>query len=83
MTVAVSGDAYSPGELVNVRYSTDLAGPYPSVIVICTATATADGSFSCLGHIPPASIAGPPGGHAITAIGKTSGATARMTFTLS
>ena len=81
--VAVSGEGYSPGEQVNVRYSTGLASPYPSVIVICSATTEPNGTFSCLGHIPPSSIAGPQGGHAIRSIGKTSGAVARMTFTLS
>ncbi len=81
--VAMSGEGYSPGELVNVKYSTRLSIPYPRFVDICSAIANPDGTFGCLGHIPSPRIAGPPGGHAIRAIGKRSGATARMTFTLS
>ncbi len=81
-TVAVSGVGYSSGELVNVTYTTGLAHRDPSKITICSAIAEPDGTFSCIGHIPPPSVAGAIGSHPMRATGKTSLATAKTTFDL-
>ena len=81
-TVAVSGGGYSPGEQVNVKYETGLLSPNPSTVTMCSAIVNPDGTFACLGHIPHPSIAGLEGAHIIEAIGKTSLAIAKTTFTL-
>jgi sugar lactone lactonase YvrE len=81
-SVAVSGSGYSSGEQVNVIYKTDLAGQDPSTVAICSAIANEDGTFSCLGHVPHASIAGTAGDHVMRATGKASGTTAKTLFSL-
>ena len=81
-TISVSGAGYGPGEQVNVKYETGLSGPGLSEISICAAIVNPNGTFSCLGHIPHALLAGSLGSHVIEAVGKSSRAIAKATFTL-
>ncbi len=81
-TISVSGSGYAPGEQVNVKYETGLTPPDPTTLNVCSAIADSEGSFTCLGKIPPASIAGALGPHTIEAVGKISLATGTTTFTL-
>ena len=81
-TVAVSGTGYSSGEQVNVTYTNGLANRDPAKITICSAIVGTDGTFKCLGHIPPSSVAGAIGDHSVRATGKTTLATAKTTFNL-
>jgi hypothetical protein len=77
--VTASGGGFLVGESVKVKYKTGLASP-PSV-VLCTATAVANGSFSCSGHIPSGASAGAAGAHKIVAKGGTSLRKSTTTFT--
>jgi hypothetical protein len=77
--VAAGGEAYTPGEQVEVSYGTGLASP--ATVTICSTTANPDGTFSCSGDIPM-SNAGAAGSHKIKAKGMTSGAIAKTTFML-
>jgi Phosphate-induced protein 1 conserved region len=79
--VTASGGGYLVGESVKVKYKTGLTSP--PAVVLCTATAVADGSFSCSGHIPSGAGAGPAGAHKIVAKGGTSLRKASTTFTRS
>ena len=80
----MSGAGYGPGEQVNVKYETGLPSPGPAEIAICAAIVLPTGTFSCLGHIPHASIAGPHGTHVVEneAIGTSSLTSAKARFML-
>jgi hypothetical protein len=50
--------------------------------IICTATATSNGTFTCNGKIPNSKRAGPEGAHKIVAKGASSHIKTKATFTL-
>jgi hypothetical protein len=79
-SVSVSGKGYAPGEQVNVTYKTGLSSP--KKVLICTTTAAADGTFSCVGDIPSPAEAGVDGSHNVQSVGQTSGTVAKTPFTL-
>jgi hypothetical protein len=79
-SVSVSGAGFNPGDAVKVKYKTDLSAPNPTAVVVCTATAAPDGTFSCSGDIPDRAQAGAKGAHKITAKGSPSGLKATTTF---
>lgn len=78
--VAFSGGGFAPSETVTVTYLTGLASP-PSVL-ICSATSTSIGNFSCTGKIPAVPTAGATGAHNIVAKGSKSLRAPKATFTL-
>jgi hypothetical protein len=80
--VTLSGAGFGAGEQVAVKYITGLSSPKPASVTLCTATATAIGTFSCNGTIPSASTAGAHAVHKIVAKGHTSLRKAKTTFTL-
>ena len=77
--VTVSGESYAPGEEVDVTYKTGLSSP--SSRNLCTAAASADGTFTCSGSIP-AKHPGALGSHNIVAKGVVSLARANVVFDL-
>ena len=79
--VTVTGHWWMPGEKVNVKYKTGLVAPAPTLLMICSVPVASDGSFSCGGHIPSGTNAGPAGAHKISGKGATSGLKASTTFT--
>jgi large repetitive protein len=78
--VTVSGGGFAPGETVKATYKTGLSAPSPASVILCTAIAAGDGTFTCSGTIP--ATAGPAGNHKVKAKGTTSLATATATFSL-
>lgn len=78
--VALSGGGFLSTETVTVTYLTGLSSP--TSVVICSATATTSGTFSCSGSIPGAATAGATGGHKIVAKGGTSKRNPNTTYTL-
>lgn len=70
--ITASGSGYSPGETVTVAYMTGLTAPEPKSVIICTATADTNGTFTCNGTVPSAASAGATGPHKINAKGETS-----------
>ncbi|MGO9343751.1 MAG: hypothetical protein ACLP6E_14730 [Acidimicrobiales bacterium] len=80
-SVTAKGKGYQSGEQVKVYYRTNRHLPNPERLLICTATVTAHGKFSCTGNIPTAHT-GPLGSHEIQAIGQTSGTSAETPFML-
>jgi alpha-tubulin suppressor-like RCC1 family protein len=79
-SVRVAGSGFLSGETVKVQYQTKLASPTSALV--CSSVAHFDGTFSCAGHVPTRSAAGPVGSHDIVANGSTSGVTAKTTFQL-
>jgi hypothetical protein len=73
-SMTTKGYSFTPGEPVKVFYKTGLASP--QTILLCSATAGANGFFACTGSIPSGANAGPAGAHKIAATapsGKASG----------
>jgi len=81
-TVTASGQGFKPLEKVKVSYQTGLISPQPTSVAICTGMVATNGSFSCTGKIPAASVAGAKKAHKVTAFGGTSHLKASTTFTL-
>jgi methyltransferase family protein len=81
--ITVSGTGFSPREPIEVKYRTGLWAPDPASVVIFRATAAADGSFTCSGHIPSGTTAGEKGVHTIKARGARSGLKATTSLSLS
>jgi hypothetical protein len=81
-SVTASGGGFSPGETVKITYKTGLAAPKPAKVVLCSATVSAAGTYSCNGTIPASTSAGALGAHKVMAKGKTSLHKAATTFTL-
>ena len=79
--VTVSGGSFAASETITVNYETLLSTPKPSTVTLCTATATLEGTFSCLGAIP-SHHHGPLGNHKIVAEGATPDAVATTVFKL-
>jgi hypothetical protein len=77
--VTVSGGNFDGGDTVKVTYNTGLASP--ASVVLCTATALADGTFTCSGQIPAKPTAGAKGAHKIVAKAQPSLSKAKATFT--
>jgi hypothetical protein len=75
IAVKVTGANFAVGESVTVLYLTGLSAPAPSQVTICTATATATGSFVCKGRIPSKATAGAKGVHYIDASGVVAAST--------
>jgi IPT/TIG domain len=69
--IKFSGTGFRPAETIKVTYKTGLRAPHPSSVVLCTATASATGSFWCKGVVH-AATAGAKGLHTVTARGSTS-----------
>jgi hypothetical protein len=80
--VTASGGGFSPGEKVKVTYKTGLAAPKPAKVVLCSATVSSAGTYSCNGTIPASTSAGAPGAHKVMAKGGTSHFKATTTYTL-
>ncbi len=80
-SVVASGAGFFPGESVPVSYTTGTEAP-PHAVVICTATAATDGTYTCSGHIPASATAGAKAAHEIQANGATSDLEATSTFAL-
>jgi YVTN family beta-propeller protein len=79
-SVTVSGRGFNPGETVKIAYKTGLASP--KSVIICTATAGADSTYTCTGTTPPTATAGAHTAHKIVAKGLTSLIKVKTTFTL-
>jgi alpha-tubulin suppressor-like RCC1 family protein len=78
-SISATGSSFAPNETVQVNWLTQLASP--SQQLVCTATTTPTGDFSCSGTIPTVDP-GPTGPHTINAIGSISAVGAATTFTL-
>jgi hypothetical protein len=79
--IKFSGSGFSSGETVKVTYRTGLHAPHPASVVLCSAKASASGTFSCKGVVH-ASTAGAKGLHTVTARGSTSHLTATLQIKL-
>ena len=67
--VAISGFGFPPSSMVTVTYRTRVSSP--ARVILCTAVAQSDGSFSCSAAIPSKKTAGPDGEHTVTAKGSS------------
>jgi uncharacterized protein YjdB len=79
--VTFSGVGFTPGKTVTVTYLSGRKKPKRAQTVLCTATVTVDGTFSCSGAIPRRGRAGKLGQKSIVGA-DAGGAQATIPFTL-
>ena len=79
-SVTIMGSGFNAGEKVVVKYLTGLATP--ATVQLCSTTATATGTFSCSGTLPPSASSGTAAVHTIKATGSSSKKTAETTYLL-
>jgi alpha-tubulin suppressor-like RCC1 family protein len=79
--VMITGSNFAPNESVQVNWRTLLPSPSPSVLPLCTATASSTGTIACSASVPTTD-AGPTGNHPVVATGSVSLVFVSTPFTL-